>query len=76
MPATGNPGPRARPFPFPKRLINPAEAGHRSNSVCVIHHIAMKLGRKLKWDPQVERFIGDDEANKMLDFPHRKPWVV
>ncbi len=59
-----------------KDPCNPVEAGHRSNSVCVIHHIAMKLGRKLKWDPKAEKFIGDAEANRMLDFPHRKPWVV
>ncbi len=59
-----------------KDPISPVEVGHRSNSVCVIHHIAMKLGRKLKWDPKIEKFIGDDEANQMLDFPHRKPWIV
>ena len=59
-----------------KDPCNPVEAGHRSNSVCVIHHIAMKLGRKLKWDPKAEKFIGDAEANRMLDFPHRKPWTV
>ena len=59
-----------------KDPCNPVEAGHRSNSVCVIHHIAMKLGRKLKWNPKIEKFIDDDEANRMLDFPHRKPWTV
>jgi hypothetical protein len=36
----------------------------------------MKLGRKLKWDPQAEQFIGDDEANRRLDYPHREPWTV
>jgi predicted dehydrogenase len=56
--------------------ITPVEVGHRSNSVCIIHHIAMKLNRKLKWDPAKERFIDDAEADKMLDFPHRKPWMV
>lgn len=59
-----------------KDPIAPVEAGHRSNSVCVMHHIAMKLKRKLKWDPKAEKFIDDNEANKMLDFPHRKPWQV
>jgi predicted dehydrogenase len=59
-----------------KDPICPVEVGHRSNSVCVIHHIAMKLGRKLKWDPKAEKFIGDDEANRMLDYPHRKGWEV
>ncbi len=54
----------------------PVEVGHRSNTVCVITHIAMRLGRKLRWDPQAERFINDDEANTWLDYPHRKPWIV
>ena len=54
----------------------PVEVGHRSNTVCVMTHIAMKLGRTLKWDPQEEKFIGDDEANKWLDYPHRKPWTL
>jgi hypothetical protein len=34
----------------------------------------MKLGRKLKWDPATEKFIGDDEANKMLSRPQRAPY--
>jgi len=59
-----------------KDPIAPVEVGHRSNTVCVLTHIAMKLGRKLHWDPQTERFVNDDEANRWLDFPHRKPWTV
>ncbi len=59
-----------------KEPIAPVEVGHRSNTVCVLTHIAMKLGRKLKWDPKKERFKGDKEANRMLDYPHRKPWRV
>jgi predicted dehydrogenase len=59
-----------------KDPIAPAEVGHRSNSVCVIHHIAMKLGRKLQWDPKAEQFVGDAEANKLLDFDHREPYTV
>lgn len=54
----------------------PVEVGHRSNSICVMAHIAMKLGRKLAWDPAAERFVGDDAANGLLDYPHRKPWAV
>ncbi len=59
-----------------KNPIAPVEVGHRSNSVCVLTYIAMKLGRKLHWDPQAERFVKDDEANRLLDFQHRKPWTV
>lgn len=54
----------------------PVEVGHRSNTVCVLMHIAMKLGRRLKWDPVAERFSGDEEANALLDYPHREPWTM
>ena len=56
--------------------VAPVEAGHRSNTICVLAHIAMKLGRKLRWDPKAERFLDDDEANNWLDYPHREPWTV
>lgn len=59
-----------------KDPVAPVEVGHRSNTICVITHIAMKLGRKLRWDPKAERFIDDDEANSWLDYPHRKPWNI
>lgn len=59
-----------------KDPVAPVEVGHRSNTLCVITHIAMKLGRKLRWDPEAERFIQDEEANRWLDYPHRKPWTV
>ena len=59
-----------------KDPICPVEVGHRSNTVCVLHHISMKLGRKLKWDSVKEVIIDDKEANAMLDYPHRKGWKV
>jgi len=54
--------------------IAPVEVAHRSCSACLLHHIAMKLNRKLRWDPEKERFIGDDEANAMLSRPQRAPY--
>jgi myo-inositol 2-dehydrogenase/D-chiro-inositol 1-dehydrogenase len=59
-----------------KDPVAPVEVGHRSNSICCITHIAMKLGRKLRWNPETEQFIDDDEANSLLDYPHRKPWKI
>lgn len=56
--------------------ICPVEVGHRSNSICVITHIAMKLGRKLRWEPFAERFVDDEQATAMLDYDHREPWTV
>jgi predicted dehydrogenase len=54
----------------------PVEAGHRSNSICLLTHIAMKLGRLLKWDPVRESFVNDPEADRLLDYPHRPPWTL
>ena len=57
-----------------KEPISPVEIGHRTCSVCLVSHIAMKLPRKLNWDPKVERFVKDDEANAMLSRSQRKPY--
>jgi len=54
--------------------VAPVEIGHRSNTVCLLGSIAMNLQRKLKWDPEKERFKNDDEANRMLSRPRRLPW--
>jgi predicted dehydrogenase len=59
-----------------KNPIAPVEAAHRSCSLCILGHIAMKTGRKLKWDPQQERFTNDEAANRMLSRPAREPWNV
>jgi predicted dehydrogenase len=59
-----------------KPCYAPAEVGHRTITIAHIGHISMRLGRKLKWDPDKERFVGDDEANKMLSRPMRKPWTL
>ena len=34
----------------------------------------MKLERKLTWDPETEKFTGDNEANSMLTRPQRAPY--
>jgi myo-inositol 2-dehydrogenase/D-chiro-inositol 1-dehydrogenase len=57
-----------------KEPISPAEIGHRSCSVCLISHIAMKLPRKLNWNPVTEKFINDAEANAMLYRTQRAPY--
>jgi predicted dehydrogenase len=59
-----------------KPTIAPVEVAHRSCSTCLLHHIAMKLKRKIYWDPAKERFRNDDEANKMLSRPQRSPYIV
>jgi predicted dehydrogenase len=60
-----------------KDPICPVEVGHHSNSICVLHHLSMKLGgRTLKWDAATESIIGDDEANARLKLAMREPYVL
>ncbi len=56
--------------------IAPVEVAHRSCTVCLLGEIAMRLGRKLKWDPDKERFTNDDQANRMLARTMRSPWKL
>jgi hypothetical protein len=51
-----------------------AEIGHRTATLCHLNNIAMKLGRKLRWDPVKERFIGDNAANDLILPKMRAPW--
>jgi predicted dehydrogenase len=51
-----------------------AESGHRTFTITHIGNISMMLGRKLRWDPDNERFVDDDIANRMLSRAMRSPW--
>ena len=56
-------------------VLYDCEAGHRNNSLAHLSLIAIALGRKLKWDPAKERFVGDDEANARLKpISWHAPW--
>jgi len=48
--------------------------GHRSCTIVNLGKIAVQLGRTLHFDPEKERFVGDDEADRLVDQPMRAPW--
>ncbi len=50
------------------------EDGHRTVTACHLANISLRLGRKIRWDPQREEIIGDDEASRHLSRPYRSPW--
>jgi hypothetical protein len=62
---------RSRNVPFAG-----GEIGHRTATLCQLNVIAMRLGRKLKWDPVAERVIDDDQANAFLMPAMRAPWKL
>jgi hypothetical protein len=56
--------------------IADVELGHRTATVCNLGQIAMTLGRKLRWDPAKEEFVGDDMANRFRGRTMRAPWAL
>jgi predicted dehydrogenase len=51
------------------------EEGHISSATCILANLALKLGRTLTWDARKQEVLHDEEANKLLRRPYRKPWV-
>jgi predicted dehydrogenase len=52
------------------------ESTHRAATVVLLGGIALQLKRRLRWDPKLERFENDDEANRLLSAAFRPPWQV
>lgn len=59
-----------------KTTITPAEVAHHSAIPGHLGLIAMRVGRKIRWDAKLESIIGDATANAMLGREFRKPWAL
>ncbi len=57
-----------------KKTVCPIEVAVRSDTICYLSDIAMRLRKKLRWDPACERFVDDPEADRMLSRAMRGPW--
>jgi len=51
-----------------------AEAAHRTATIMHLANIAIRTGRKLRYDPVAEQILGDEEANRLVYQPMRAPW--
>lgn len=56
-----------------KFALNETNA-HRSCTLVNIASSAVRLGRSLKFDPVTQLFVGDEEANRLVNQPMRAPW--
>ncbi len=59
-----------------KPTVAPVEVAHHSTIPGHLGLIAMRVGRKIKWDPVKEEIVGDSEASKLLSRPYRAPWKL
>ena len=57
-----------------KRAGGHAEAAHRCATLLHLANIAIRMGRKFRYDPVKEQIIGDQEANRLVNQPMRAPW--
>lgn len=49
--------------------------GHHSCTIVNIGAAALRLNRTLHFDPATCRFVGDEEANALINQPMRAPWA-
>lgn len=50
------------------------EIGHRVATLCNLGNLSYLLGRKLVWDGDKQRVVGDEQANRLLGKPQRYPY--
>ena len=60
----------------PEDIHSPIEEGHISTTLVHLANASYRLGRVLRYDPEREQVIDDDEANRLLRGTHREPYVV
>jgi predicted dehydrogenase len=54
----------------------PVETGHLSSALAHLAAISCRLGQQLQFDPVAERFIGNEDANRMLTRQYRAPYLM
>ena len=59
-----------------ENLRAPLEEGHFSTALCHLGNISYRVGRSVKFDGATERFVGDEEADKLLTRTYRAPYAL
>jgi predicted dehydrogenase len=60
----------------PETLRAPLAEGHFSTTLCHLGNISYRVGRSLKFEGAAERFVGDEEADRLLTRTYRAPYVL
>ncbi|HXH06848.1 MAG TPA: Gfo/Idh/MocA family oxidoreductase, partial [Vicinamibacterales bacterium] len=59
-----------------ERPVSDVEIGHLSTAAAHLGNVAFRTGRKIRWDAEGERVVGDEEANRLLGREYRAPWTL
>ena len=59
-----------------KQPISDVFTHHRAITTCHLANIAIRLGRKLNWDPVAEQIVGDSEAQSWQARAQRKGYEI
>ena len=54
--------------------VAPIDDAFQADVLCHLADIAIRLGRKIRWDPAKEEIVGDAEATRMMARAWREPW--
>ena len=57
-------------------IHSPIEEAHISTTLVHLANASYRLGRTLRFDPEQEQIVNDDEANRLLRGSYREPYVV
>jgi predicted dehydrogenase len=52
------------------------EIGHRSTTACLLGNVALRSGRRIVWNANMERIEGEGAASKYLSREYRRPWKL
>ncbi len=55
--------------------VSDIEQGYITATSCILANISCQLGRSLTWNPERGQVVDDDEANRLLRRPYRRPWI-
>jgi predicted dehydrogenase len=59
-----------------KQPVSDVFTHHRSITTCHLANIAIRLGRKIQWDPAAEQIVGDSEAQSWQSRAQRKGYEI
>ncbi len=59
-----------------KRAVTTVAEAVRSDIISQMSNIAIRLGRKVLWDPKKEKIVGDPQAEKMMHRDLRGSWTL